>query len=272
MLHEHAVGRSFALMRAQGVAPVLGKGWAAARLYPDPALRPYGDVDLYVRAEQYAVALKAAATPDADCPIDLHSGFAELDDRTPGQIEEKSVSAEADGTSVRMFGPEDHLRLLCLHALRHGMLRPVWLCDVAAAVEGRAASFDWDRFLWGDARRTRWAVAALGLAHRVLGARLDGTPIARPARRIPRWMSAAVRAEWASPRPTQGARMPMGATMRRPRAVLKALGTRWPNAIEATVGMGGSFDAWPRLPIQVAECARRSVRFITAIRGDTGTL
>jgi putative nucleotidyltransferase-like protein len=262
-LHEQEVNRSFTLLRARGVEPVLGKGWAAARLYPDPALRPYGDVDLYVRAEQHADARAAATAPGAGGPIDLHSGFAELDDRNPAQIEAATLHADANGCPVRIFGAEDHLRLLCLHALRHGLLRPLWLCDVGVAVEGRSATFDWDRFLWGERTRTRWAVTAIGLAHRVLGARLDGLPIAERARRLPRWLVPAVLREWGSARRAQGARRPMADTLRHPGTLLQALWERWPNAVEATVGVGGSFSAWPRLPYQVAECARRSARFAT---------
>jgi hypothetical protein len=156
--------------------------------------------------------------------------------------------------------------------MRHGLLRPIWLCDIAAAVERRPADFDWDRFAFGDVRRTRWALAAIGVAQQLLGARLDGTPLADRARRIPRWLVPAVLAEWGSTRPAQGARLPMAAAIRRPRTLLRAIGTRWPNAIEATVAVGASPGAGPRLPYQVAECARRSVRFITAFRGDTGSL
>lgn len=267
-VHELAVNRSFALLRAGGVEPVLGKGWAAARLYPDPGLRPYGDVDLYVRAEQYGAAKAAITAPRADCPIDLHSGFAELDDRTPEQIEGGTVHADANGCRVRIFGAEDHLRLLCLHALRHGLLRPLWLCDVATALEGRPATFDWDRLLWGDPTRTRWAITAIGLAQRVLGAGLDGAPVAERAQHLPRWLVPAVLREWGSARPAQGARQPMADVLRHPGTLLRALRARWPNGVEATVGVGGSFGAWPRLPYQVAECARRSSRFVAGMGQD----
>ena len=267
-VHEQEVSRSFALLRACGVEPVLGKGWAAARLYPDPGLRPYGDVDLYVRAEQHRAAQAAAAAPGADCPIDLHAGFAELDDRTPDQIEGRSVHADADAGPVRIFGAEDHLRLLCLHGLRHGLLRPLWLCDVAAALEARSAAFDWDRLLWGDPTRTRWTITAIGLAQRVLGARLDGAPVAERAQRLPRWLVPSVLHEWGSARPAQGARQPMADALRHPTWLLRALRVRWPNAVEATVGMGGSFNAWPRLPYQVAECARRSARFVAGMHRE----
>ena len=267
-VHEQEVNRSFTLLRASGVEPVLGKGWAAARLYPDPGLRPYGDVDLYVRPEQHQAAKAAITAPGAGGPIDLHSGFAELDDRTPEQIEARTVPADADGCPVRIFGAEDHLRLLCLHALRHGVFRPLWLCDIAAALEGCSATLDWDRLLWGDPTRTRWTITAIGLAQRVLGARLGGAAIAERAQNLPRWLAPSVLREWGSSRPAQGARQPMADALRHPGALLRALRARWPNAVEATVGVGGSFSAWPRLPYQVAECARRSARFVARMSPD----
>src|SRR5205814_891640 len=85
-------------------------------------------------------------------------------------------------TVALVLGPEDHLRLLCLHMLVHGVCRPLWLCDIGAALESRPAEFDWRWFLSGDPRRTRWALCALGLAHELLGARLQDTPVAERAR------------------------------------------------------------------------------------------
>ena len=45
---------------------------------------------------------------------------------------------------------EDQLRQLCLHLLRHGACRPLWLCDVAVMLESLPGDFDWDRCLGGD--------------------------------------------------------------------------------------------------------------------------
>jgi hypothetical protein len=53
----------------------------------------------------------------------------------------------------------------------------------------------------------------------------------------------------------------------RPAELLRSLRMRWPNAIEATVGIGGSFSAWPRLPYQLAESLRRSARFAGSLVG-----
>src|SRR5206468_8619041 len=81
-LQESRVARAFELLRAAGIEPILGKGWAIARSYPEPGLRPYGDVDLYVSREDVASARRVVATPRGEeCVVDLHVGAAELDDR-----------------------------------------------------------------------------------------------------------------------------------------------------------------------------------------------
>src|SRR5260370_21223873 len=48
-IHQTKIQKLFRLMRDAGVESILLKGWAIARLYPQPALRPYGDFDLFVR-------------------------------------------------------------------------------------------------------------------------------------------------------------------------------------------------------------------------------
>src|SRR5688572_7015078 len=48
-LGEREIPRLFGLLRSGGIEPLLVKGWAVARLYPEKGLRPYGDVDLCVR-------------------------------------------------------------------------------------------------------------------------------------------------------------------------------------------------------------------------------
>src|SRR5712692_11964586 len=55
-IHQTKIQKLFRLMRAEDVEPILLKGWAVARLYPQPALRPYGDIDLFVRRQDYGVA------------------------------------------------------------------------------------------------------------------------------------------------------------------------------------------------------------------------
>ena len=124
-LHESRIEKAIALCRSAGAEPFLGKGWAIARLYPAPGLRPYGDIDLYVSPDRCDLARAALASPEGgECAVDLHEGFAELDDRRPEELRARSQVVRLGAVDVRCFGPEDHLRLLCLHTLRHGAWRP----------------------------------------------------------------------------------------------------------------------------------------------------
>ena len=251
-LHEDRITLAFELLRTAGVEPLLVKGWAAARLYPHPGLRPYGDVDLLVRPEQRDRAAAALSGPDGQrCRVDLHDRIQQLD--TPiGALFERSQRVPLGTMHVRVPGAEDHLALLCLHMLRHGAWRPVWLCDIAAASEALPAGADWARGLRGDARRTHWIACALGLAGRLLGARVE----AHGAARLPRWLPRAVLAQWGRDEHYM-ATPTMGFALRHPRLLAAAVRLRWPNALQATVDLGGPFNDLPRLPFQVGECVRR---------------
>lgn len=259
---RRGVKTAFSLLRAAGVEPILGKGWAAARLYPEECLRSYSDVDLTVLPRDAGAA--TAVLPrlaEAGILVDLHRGFPQLSDRAAEVIHERAQLVRLDDVEVRVLGPEDHLRLLALHMLGHGAWRPLWLCDLAAAVESRPPDFDWASFLQGDARRTDWACCALALAGTLLGARLDDTPL--PPRRLPRWLVPAVLLQWEriDADTPQGARRPMSTYFREPSGWMHALRARWPNPIEASVDVRAPFNDLPRLPIQAGACVYRTVRF-----------
>jgi hypothetical protein len=258
-IKEREIVQVFSHLRANGLEPLMGKGWAIARQYPEPGLRPFGDIDLYVRREQYQDYRAALQTTPND--VDLHNGAAELDDRSFAQLYAHSQLLRLGESEVRAFGPEDHLRLLCLHFLREGALRPLWLCDIAVAIDNLAPEFDWDYFLSGNQRRSEWVLCTLGLAHQLLGVEIADLPIAARAATLPRWLIPVVLKEWGKGKVTHGRRVSMAAYLRHPAGALTALRERWPNAIVATVGTKGPFNNWPRLPFQLGECVVRTAGF-----------
>jgi hypothetical protein len=258
LLHERQLTRILARLRGAGVEPLLGRGWAAARHYPEAGLRPYRDFDLYVGPAQRDAADRALEGESA--AVTLHVGCAELNDRTWSVLNERARSLPLGSGEVRVFGPEDQLRLVALHMLRHGAWRPLWLCDLGAVLESCGHGFDWSRFLEGDGRRTDWVCCALVLARDLLGAELEGAPAQVTGRKLPGWMAHTVLRQWSRPglgpsrrpvprdSPSRLAREPEGA------------GVLWPNGIEATVGVRGPFNAVPRFPFQLAECVSRTAR------------
>lgn len=270
-LFEQEIGRVFATLRAAGIEPLLVKGWAAAQSYAEPALRPWGDIDLLVRPEQYAAAQTVlAGMKDTRFLIDLHRRFTELAEHSVGDLFAHSRLVRLGELEVRVLGAEDHFRLLCIHLLRHGAWRPVWLCDVGAALEARPADFAWARCLGTNRRRARWITCAIGLAHRLLGARIDDTPVSDAAARLPRWLVAHVLRQWETPYATAQAplkyRAPLVTYLRQPAGLLHALRVRWPDPLEATVSVGGAFNGLPRWPFQFANCCARIAHGLTATR------
>ena len=265
-VHAHQLAGVTDRLAAAGIPFLVGKGWAMARLYPDPGTRVYGDLDLYVAADAHGAAVQALRAPGAPrAPVDLHRGFADLDDLDERTLFERSQAVPLGAGSVRVFGPEDHLRLLSLHALRHGLSRPGWLCDIALVVESRPPGFDWARLFSGRPRRADAVACAIALASELLGARVDGTPV--EARRAPGWMVRAALRQWGR---GSAWREPIRSFRAQPRGLLRELGRHWPNPIEATAGMGAPFAGVPRWPCQLAFAAVRAARFTRARRRVEG--
>ena len=263
---EDQIVRAITLLRSAGVEPLLVKGWAVARLYPERGLRPYGDIDLCVRPEQYAVAVTALAAPGAETiVVDLHKGLPQLHRPSLDKVYERSQLVRLGDVDVRILGTEDHLRYMCVHMLQHGAYRGLWLCDVAVVLESLPKDFDWAYLLRGDRRCADWVASSVGLAHQLLGARLDGIPPAERTRSLPRWLLPSVLRQWSIGEHYMDSVPSMAYALRHPTQLLKALRLRWPNPIQATVRVGGPFNELPRLPFQLAECVSRTAYFITQV-------
>ena len=267
-LNEQKIARVFRLLREASVEAVVAKGWAAARSYPEAALRPYGDIDLLV--SDYDRARDVLKAPELnDCSVDLHQRFTELEDRTTDDLFSRSILLTLDGEPVRVLGAEDQLALIAIHLLKHGAWRPLWLCDVAAAIEHRSPHFAWDICLGRNGKKAGWITAAIGLANRLLDADIDSVPVVSQAKRIPAWLSDNVLKQWATPYPVNQPPMsysaPLAAYLRQPSGMIRALRERWPNPILATVSVNGEFNDLPRLPYQVGNCALRAGQFLSQL-------
>ncbi|MDT4968132.1 MAG: hypothetical protein QOJ64_2869 [Acidobacteriota bacterium] len=256
-------------LRSVGIEPILVKGWAAARLYPDQGLRPYGDIDLCVRPDEFESAGKALEDlGDRRYDVDLHCGFESLGGGDVDEVHARSRIADLGNTKVRLPCAEDHLRILCMHFLREGGWRPLWLCDIAAAVEALPEEFDWSYCLGNNRSRSDAIICSIAVAHQLLGADIDQTPAARKTRDLPRWLVPAILKEWGSPQPSMSGRhrAPIASYIRYPYKILRGLRDRWPNPIEATVGMRGPFNDFPRLPFQIGSCLARAATFATRFK------
>ncbi len=263
-IFETEIQQVFAFFRSAGIEPILVKGWNAARFYAEPSLRPYGDIDLLVRPEQRTVAASLLETPEGRRHnIDLtHRDFIAIEGDDADEIYARSLLVSVGQSSIRVLGVEDHLRLLCTHLLRHGAWRPLWLCDVAAALESRPAGFDWDWCLRGN-REAQGVTAAISLAHQLLRARVDDTPMSHRARHPPSWLVPAAVKQWGRAFYVEHPLLqPIWGSLRHPGSLPEALRSRWPDPIEATAVTGAPFNELPRVIFQVVACLQRATGFL----------
>jgi hypothetical protein len=270
VINESKITQAVSAMRAAGVDPILIKGWSCARTYPQRGLRPYGDIDLCVRPDDYSKAMRVVDDLNREgLVIDLHRGLNRLGKGDFSELCERSRLHTLQGIDVRIPGPEDHLRIVAFHLLREGGWRALWLCDVAAAIESRDADFDWSYCLREPYREH--VLCAAALAHVLLGAIIDDIPrlsseiSSKDASwNLPEWAVPTVLKEWGSSLPSMTRRHtgPMSQQFRHPANIFAAIAARWPNSIEATATMRAPFNNWPRWPVQLANCAARVAGFL----------
>jgi hypothetical protein len=268
-VHLARLKRVLEQFREAGIEPVLVKGWNVARLYPEPGLRHYFDADLCVSHACYTEAKSRVASLGPEgLYVDLHDELDHLDVMNWDEFFSCSQLVRMDDTEVRVPCAEDHLRILCIHWLRHGAWRPAGLCDIAAALESRPDDFDWQRCLGADPVRADWVACTIGLARELLGAEMSGQGsefktrcvdnsfrLSARLKRLPRWLVPAVLRKWdrgVSP----NYRVPLSALLRGD-AGWKEFGsnrfTRLDQPVRATVALRGRFNNWPRLPYQLGE-------------------
>jgi hypothetical protein len=271
---EWEVEYVFSQLRAAGVEPILLKGLAASWLYPERGLRPSGDLDLCVRPEQYEAAMAAVWTPGrkGTALVDLkHDDSALLGAGNWDGLYARSRLVTLNESNIRVLGHEDLLRFLCLHLLRHSGYRPLWLCDIAAALEAAPPDFDWDIALGEDPVKRNWVSCVLDIAHTLLGAEREDMPEEMSATHAPSWLVAEVLRQWE--RPCTAEHLPrelMAVSLRHPSRALPALLSRWPDPIRAAIGLRLPLDESPRLPKQIRFYLTQSAGFLRSVV-STGT-
>ena len=190
LLVPEALRRAVEPLAGAGLEPVVLKGPAVARRYPDPAQRTMVDIDLLLPRRQhhralavlaeagwapvrrggharYDTVLAHAAVPGL--PLELHYGLQSWYERATladaGEIFRRRLPAPELVPGAFVARPEDELVLLAAHAGKpyHGFARLVWSADLAMVLtDGGAAGMDWDE-VTRLSRRWR-CVTVLGVA------------------------------------------------------------------------------------------------------------
>ena len=263
-MHEPQIQKTFRVLRGGGFEPILIKGWAIARLYPEPGLRPYGDIDLLIRPSDYRAAAEIIASQAPDCPVDFHAPAFELADRSFDEVYARTELFACGEEAIRVLAIEDHFALLAVHLLKHGAWRPLWLCDLGLLLERE--QFDWQTCLGPDQQRQNWILSAAGLAHRLLQASIPDRYVAERAQNVPEWLIQSVLKQWESPyaivQPPITYRAPITSYLRNPRGLFRDLVRRWPNPIYATVSVNGTFNERRRRRYELSNCLMRASRLL----------
>lgn len=229
---ERVLVRVAGAFRGEGIEAVVLKGPTLAALYPDPSWRPFGDLDLMVRGEDWQRSCAVLAgmgfgrvLPEPRSHFDVRFGKAathraedglEVDlHRTlvvgpfglwmdPDELHRRSVPFRLGGVALRRLDDTAQLVHACVHAAL-GWRPPLLLSlrDVVQVLD--RATVDWE--LFGDVVR-RWKLDvvvrhAFSAVVETLGAslRTEATPFlsATPGRRELRALRA-----YTSPRRARG--------------------------------------------------------------------
>ena len=270
---ELGIVEAFELFRSNDIEPILIKGWAAARNYPEDRSRFFGDVDLAFPASQYDKAIQvSAANPNLLVAIDFHREFRHLDtvawETAFARSELFNVDRRQD-TSAVSGGP---FASPVVHWLNDGGAYKERLWDIYYAVANRPPDFDWDLCLGSvSATRQKWIKTAIAIARKYLSLDSAGLPFEVDIESIPKWMSKCLEKEWS----TDIRLIPLEACVRQPKILITQILKRLPpNPIEATIEVEGEMDDRWRLPYQIGSMRKRigpSIKRVTpAIFGRIG--
>jgi hypothetical protein len=157
------------------VATIVLKGPALARtIYPQPALRISGDLDVLVHQEDWLAAHEALTTHGgytclqplsapppkvADQKAYYHTQYLSTDGAHVVEVHydlwwyglrpalgeqywRRSLPLQIGGVPTRMVSPEDMLLHLCIHLHHHGYNRLIWFTDLALLLRAYP-SLDW---------------------------------------------------------------------------------------------------------------------------------
>lgn len=160
----------------QGCEPILLRGFSLAETaYEDPALRPFGDIDLLVRESEWSAfwhtLIKEGLEPTGHdepvlptrlIPEDMldhclsfrnDAGLlveAKLDPlelglrmRSLEELWERSSVFRVGSGVARQLDFCDGLLALCVHLNRHGYNRLIWFLDIAHLVRARGGELNW---------------------------------------------------------------------------------------------------------------------------------
>ncbi len=267
VIHEANIVRLVQRLNDAGIDFLLVKGWAVARLYPEPGLRPYGDIDIAVSPDQWQDAANLLLHSEGVFgPVDLHQAIPDLPDRSWPDLWRHRQLVAIGSTSFAIPSPEDQLRHHTLHFLRHGAWRPLWACDIAALLASNSDDFDWDYCLSGKPRLSQWLLAGIGAVIRLFDVPVSKVIVSKCRQAEFDWLSTTILRQWGGHRIGDSHNTdnrPLLSYWRNPAKVISAIADRCPNAIEAAIKAGAFPDThWPTWNLQLLMMLKRGFSLV----------
>jgi Uncharacterised nucleotidyltransferase len=259
VVRGRVVARVVQALGSIGIEPVLLKGLAAARHYRVAGVRPTGDIDLLVapcdlrRAADvvrelgfkrtWSVHPGWIALEGPDGVIDLQVGLWPLSNNEAAHAMRSDESFVVEGVPVRVPQGDLELRFFAIHAVKHGFLRPMWLCDVAAAIE-TSEHLDWSSIFAGPWPIRSWIAGAIAVAMRLLGLSVPLDVRARCHSSAP-WVDPLVLRRWGDGERvviSDGALVEALRGQRSALAALQGIARGWPDPLHVVVHRGWPLD------------------------------
>jgi len=265
-LTEDLIVKAFKAFRARRIEPILIKGWAAARNYPESVPRFCADVDLAVSRQDYEAAqsMLTGSNPEVS-GVDLHRELRHLDTVSWDILFSNSKLVDLDGESIRVLSPEDHLRVLCVHWLTNGGESRDRLWDIVYAVRNRPSNFDWSRCVDVVSKtRRQWIISTIALANRYLGLEIEDLPFNVDAASLPSWLIKCVEKEWGE----NVGSIALESQLKSPGSFIRQLRKRIPpNPIQATINCEGEFSDRSRFGYQMRDMLSRLIPSVRRVSG-----
>ncbi|HBO34656.1 MAG TPA: hypothetical protein DD636_07990 [Anaerolineaceae bacterium] len=191
LLYKHHLTLLFASLKQNQIEFIIFKGWSfIPDLYPDPALRPFTDVDILINPADYAetfrvmeeqgfivkrdtkgiIPLEITFSHQVGVHIDLHTHILQLawwHPAFPIELDEVWHTAQpyldSTGLSLKRFSPEVTFLHLCLHLFNHGIFNTQFHMykDIERLVDKYSVEMDWDYVAqkakeWGLQNMVHW--------------------------------------------------------------------------------------------------------------------
>lgn len=183
--------------RNAGLEPVVIKGWALGRFYPEDEPRPASDLDLAFAPNDFPAAVRLKDEPELKgFNLDFHCGLRSLDPAPWEAIFSRSRLVQLADEMIRVPADEDLFRIAATHWLTDSGSRRDRLRDFRYLIES-SDGFDWRLALnsAGDIRKT-WFYAVLAAARDFENLDAAALPEEVSTYKLPGWFRRALLREW----------------------------------------------------------------------------